>query len=332
MSHSAPDRNLALDLMRVTESAALAAARWMGRGDKNAGDQAAVDAMRLMLGTVEMDGLVVIGEGEKDEAPMLFNGERVGTGQGPAMDIAVDPVDGTRLLALGRPNSIAVVAAAERGSMFDPGPFMYMDKIAVGRAAAGVIDISAPVEKNLRAIARATRKDLDDLTIVVLDRPRHEQLIAEIRATGARIRLITDGDVAGAIMAAKSGTGVDALMGIGGTPEGVIAACALKCLGGAIQGRLHPRDEDERRAALAMGYDANRVLGTDDLVASDNVFFAATGITGGDLVRGVEYHGSGARTESLTMRSRSGTVRQIMSHHHWDKLMQISQLAYDAQA
>lgn len=263
---------------------------------------------------------------------MLYNGERVGTGQGPAMDIAVDPVDGTRLLALGRPNSIAVVAAAERGSMFDPGPFMYMDKIAVGRAAAGVIDISAPVEKNLRAIARATRKDLDDLTIVVLDRPRHEQLIAEIRATGARIRLITDGDVAGAIMAAKSGTGVDALMGIGGTPEGVIAACALKCLGGAIQGRLYPRDEDERRAALAMGYDANRVLSTDDLVASDNVFFAATGITGGDLVRGVEYHGSGARTESLTMRSRSGTVRQVTSHHHWDKLMQISQLAYDAQA
>jgi len=329
VSQTAPDRNLALDLVRVTEAAALAAGRWMGRGDKNAGDQAAVDAMRLLLGTVDMDGVVVIGEGEKDEAPMLYNGEVVGNGQGPSVDIAVDPVDGTTLLSLGRPNAVAVVAAADRGTMFNPGPIVYMDKIAVGRAAAGVIDITAPVEKNLRAIARATKKDLDDLTVVVLDRPRHRDLIADIRATGARIRLITDGDVAGAIMAAFDGTGIDVLMGIGGTPEGVIAACALKCVGGAMQGRLHARDDAEREAAAAAGYDLERVLTIDDLAASDNVFFAATGITSGDLVKGVEYHGGGARTHSLTMRSRSGTIRRIESHHHWDKLMQISQLAYD---
>jgi len=328
-AQTAPDRNLALELVRVTEAAALAAGRWMGRGNKNAGDQAAVDAMRLMLGSVDMDGIVVIGEGEKDEAPMLYNGERIGNGQGPKMDVAVDPVDGTTLLSLGRPNAIAVVAAADSGTMFNPGPIVYMDKIAVGRAAAKAIDITVSVEKNLRAIAKANRKDLDDLTVVVLDRPRHQPLIHDIRATGARIRLITDGDVAGAIMAAIDGTGVDALMGIGGTPEGVIAACALKCLGGAIQGRLYARDDGERRAAEAAGYDLERVLTTDDLVASENVFFAATGITSGDLVKGVEYYGGGARTDSVTMRSLSGTVRRIEAEHHWDKLMLISQVAYD---
>jgi fructose-1,6-bisphosphatase II len=327
--NTTPDRNLALELVRVTEAAALAAGRWMGRGDKEAGDQAAVDAMRLMLGTVDMDGVVVIGEGEKDEAPMLYNGEAIGNGEGPSVDVAVDPVDGTRLLALGRPNALSVVGVAERGSMFDPGPLVYMDKIAVGAAAAGSIDITAPVEANLRAIARANRKDLDDLTIVVLDRPRHDELIAQIRDTGARIRLITDGDVAGAIMAAVEGTGVDALMGVGGTPEGVISACAMKCLGGAIQGRLWPRDDGERAAARAAGYDLERVLGTDDLVASDNVFFAATGITDGELLRGVQYHGGGARTYSVIMRSRSGTVRSVDARHRWDKLMEISQVAYD---
>lgn len=329
MTPSTPDRNLALELVRVTEAAALAAGRWMGRGDKIAGDQAAVDAMRLIMGTVDMDGVIVIGEGEKDEAPMLYNGEVVGTGDGPKVDVAVDPVDGTRLLSLGRPNSVAVVGVAERGTMFDPGPVFYMDKIAVGRAAASAIDITASVEKNLREIARATRKDMDDLTVVVLDRPRHEELIRQIRATGARIRMITDGDVAGAIMAAVDNTGVDVLMGIGGTPEGVIGACALKCLGGAIQGRLAPRDAAERERAVAAGYDINQVLTTDTLVSGEDVFFAATGITDGELLRGVSYYGTGATTHSMVMRSRSGTVRIIEARHHWDKLMQISQVAYD---
>ena len=329
MTPSTPDRNLALELVRVTEAAALAAGRWMGRGDKIAGDQAAVDAMRLIMGTVDMDGVIVIGEGEKDEAPMLYNGEVVGTGDGPKVDVAVDPVDGTRLLSLGRPNSVAVVGVAERGTMFDPGPVFYMDKIAVGRAAASAIDITASVEKNLREIARATRKDMDDLTVVVLDRPRHEDLIRQIRATGARIRMITDGDVAGAIMAAVDNTGVDVLMGIGGTPEGVIGACALKCLGGAMQGRLAPRNAEERERAVAAGYDVNQVLTTDTLVSGEDVFFAATGITDGELLRGVSYYGTGATTYSMVMRSRSGTVRIIEARHHWDKLMQISQVAYD---
>jgi len=324
-----PERNLALDLVRVTEAAALAAARHMGRGDKMAGDQAAVDAMRLLLRTIPMEGVVVIGEGEKDEAPMLYNGEAVGAGGGPAVDVAVDPVDGTRLLALGRSNALSVVAVSERGTMFDPGPVVYMDKIAVGPAAAGAIDITASVEKNLRAIARANKKDLDDLTVVVLDRPRHADLIAQIRATGARIRLITDGDVAGAIMAAVDGTGVDVLMGIGGTPEGIIAACALKCVGGAIHGRLHPRDEAERARAVAAGLDVDAVLTTDDLVRGDNVFFAATGITDGELLKGVQFFGHGASTASVVMRSLSGTVRRIESQHRWDKLMVISQVDYD---
>jgi fructose-1,6-bisphosphatase II len=329
MSQLDPDRNLALELVRVTEAAALAAGRWMGRGDKEAGDQAAVDAMRLMLRTVAMDGTVIIGEGEKDEAPMLFNGERVGAGTPPQVDVAVDPVDGTRLLAQGRPNALSVVAVAEQGTMFNPGPCMYMEKIAVGPAAAGVIDITASPETNLRAIARAHKKDLDDLTIVVLDRPRHAALIDQVRATGARIRQITDGDVAGAIMAAVEGTGVDALMGIGGTPEGVVAAAAIKCIGGAIQGRLWPRNEDEKARALAAGYDLGRVLTTDDLVAGDNIFFAATGITDGELLKGVRYSGTGARTYSVSMRSRSGTVRSVEARHRWDKLMEISQLRYD---
>ncbi len=324
-----PERNLALDLVRVTEAAALAAARHMGRGDKEAGDQAAVDAMRLLLRTIPMDGVVVIGEGEKDEAPMLYNGEPVGAGGGPAVDVAVDPVDGTRLLALGRSNALSVVAVSERGTMFDPGPVVYMDKIAVGPAAAGAIDLTASVEKNLRAIARANKKDLDDLTVVVLDRPRHDDLIAQIRSTGARIRLITDGDVAGAIMAAVDGTGVDALMGVGGTPEGIIAACALKCVGGAIHGRLRPRDDAERSRAIAAGLDVDAVLTTDDLVRGDNVFFAATGITDGELLKGVQFFGHGASTTSVVMRSLSGTVRRIESQHRWDKLMVISQVDYD---
>lgn len=331
MADADPDRNLALELVRVTEAAALSAGRWMGRGDKEAGDQAAVDAMRLMLQTIAMDGVVVIGEGEKDEAPMLYNGERVGNGSGPAVDVAVDPVDGTRLLALGRSNALSVVAVAEHDTMFDPGPVFYMDKIAVGPEAAGVIDITAPVETNLRGIAKAVRKDLDDLTVVVLDRERHEDLLGEIRETGARIRLITDGDVAGAIMAAHDISPIDVLMGVGGTPEGVIAACAIKCIGGAMQAKLWPRHEGERQAALEAGLDVDAVLHTDDLVASNNVFFAATGITDGDLLKGVEYSGTGAETYSVIMRSRSGTVRLVDARHRWDKLMEISQVGYDTE-
>ncbi len=324
-----PDRNLALELVRVTEAAALAAGRWMGRGDRKGCDQAAVDAMRLILDTIDMDGVVVIGEGEKDEAPMLYNGERIGNGKPPQVDIAVDPIDGTRLLALGRANSLSVVALSERGTMFDPGPIVYMDKLAVGPEAKGVIDIRAPVAQNLRRIAAAKHRDVDDLTVVILDRPRHEKLISEVRAAGARIRLITDGDVAGAIMTAIEETGVDVLLGIGGTPEGVIAACALKCLGGEIQGLLWPRDEEERRRAIEAGYDLDRVLTTDDLVRGNNVFFAATGITDGELLRGVRYFGTGARTHSLVMRSKSGTVRYVEATHRWDKLMAISQIAFD---
>lgn len=324
-----PDRNLALDLVRVTEAAALAAGRWMGRGDRNASDQAAVNAMRLMLGTIDMDGVVVIGEGEKDEAPMLYNGERIGNGKPPEVDIAVDPIDGTRLLSLGRANALSVVALSERGTMFNPGPCVYMDKIAVGPEARDVIDITAPVKENLRRIARAQGKDLDDLLVVILDRPRHEQLIRDVREAGARIRLITDGDVAGAIMAAYEGTYVDALFGIGGTPEGVVSACALKCLGGAIQGKLWPRNEEERQKAIDMGYDLDQVLTTEDLVRGDNMFFAATGITDGELLRGVKYTGKGARTQSLVMRGKSGTIRYIDATHRWDKLMAFSQVRYD---
>lgn len=324
-----PDRNLAMELVRVTEAAAMAAGRWMGRGDKNGSDQAAVDAMRLILGSIEMDGIVVIGEGEKDEAPMLYNGEIIGNGQPPHVDIAVDPIDGTRLLSLGRSNAISVVALSERGAMFNPGPCVYMDKIAVGPMARGAIDIEAPVAVNLRNIARAKGEDVEDLTVVVLDRPRHEKLIRDVRHAGARIRLITDGDVAGSIMTAITNTGVDVLFGVGGTPEGVIAACALKCLGGEIQGKLWPRDEDEARKTREMGYDLNKVLMTDDLVKGEDVFFAATGITDGELLKGVRYYSGGASTHSIVMRGRSGTVRLIESRHRWDKLMKISQLPFD---
>ncbi len=327
-----PSRNLALDLVRVTEAAAMAAGRHMGRGDKEGGDAAAVDAMRFMLSSVDIDGVVVIGEGEKDEAPMLFNGEMLGTGNGPKVDIAVDPIDGTRLLALGRANSIATVGVAERGSMFDPGPFVYMYKMVVGPSATGHIDIEAPVTDNLRAVAGAKGADIDDLTIVILDRPRHEEMIHEIREAGARIRLITDGDVAGAIMAARPDTGIDMLIGIGGTPEGVLAACALTCLGGEIQGRLHPRNREEAQVGRERGYDLERVLTTEDLVDSEDVFFSVTGITDGELVKGVKYYGTGATTHSLVMRAKSGTVREILAEHRWEKLMEYSDIEYDRPA
>jgi fructose-1,6-bisphosphatase II len=321
------DRNLALDLARVTEAAALAGGRWVGRGDKEAADQAAVDAMRLVLNTVAMDGVVVIGEGEKDEAPMLYNGEEIGAG-GPACDIAVDPIDGTTLTSLGRNNAIAVIAVSERGTMFDPGPCVYMEKIATGPEAADVIDLDAPVKANLEAVAKAKGQQVKDVTAVVLDRDRHADIIRECREAGASIRLIPDGDVAGALSTAWPESGTDILFGVGGTPEGVIAACALKALGGAIQGRLWPRNEDERTRALDAGYDIDRVLGTDDLVCGEDAFFAATGITDGDLLRGVRYRGDGATTETLVVRSKSGTIRRIRSTHQWRKLMRYSALEY----
>jgi fructose-1,6-bisphosphatase II len=324
-----PERNLALELVRVTEAAALAAGRFMGRGDKEGGDRAAVDAMRLVLNSVEMDGIVVIGEGEKDEAPMLYNGETLGTGREPQVDIAVDPIDGTRLLALGKGNSLATVALADRGSMFNPGPIVYMEKIAVGPEAKGSIDIEAPASVNLRSVARAKGKDVRDLTVVVLERPRHDKLVADIRRAGARIRLITDGDVAGSLMTAWPDSGVDVLMGTGGTPEGVLSACALKAMGGEIQGRLVARSDEEAAKAQALGYNLTQVLTIDDLVRSNNVFFAATGITDGELLDGVKYYGDGASTHSLVMRSKSGTVREVRARHRWDKLMQFSQVKYD---
>ncbi len=316
----APDRNLALELVRVTEAAAMAAARWVGRGDKNGADGAAVNAMRHLIGSVSMAGTVVIGEGEKDNAPMLFNGELVGDGTGPAVDVAVDPIDGTTLCAKGMANAISVLAVAERGSMYDPSAVFYMRKIATGPEAAGAVDITAPVAENLRQIARAKGRRVADLTVCLLDRPRHDELVAEVRQEGARIMFITDGDVAGAIMAAREGTGVDVLMGIGGTPEGIIAACALKCLGGTIQGMLWPRDAEERRKALDAGLDLDRVLDTDDLVTGDNVFFCATGITDGELLHGVRYRREGATTHSIVMRSKSGTIREVASEHRLDKL------------
>jgi fructose-1,6-bisphosphatase II len=324
----APDRNLALELARVTEAASLAAARWMGRGEKEAADQAAVDAMRLVLNRVSMEGVIVIGEGEKDEAPMLYNGEQLGAG-GPPCDIAVDPIDGTKLTALGRPNAISVIALSERGTMFDPGPCVYMEKIAVGPEAAAAIELDAPVSHNLQAVAKALGEDVDDVTAVILDRDRHEHIIKECREAGARIRLIPDGDVAGAISTAWPESGANVLFGIGGTPEGVIAAAALKCLGGAIQGRLWPRDDDERRAAVDSGYDLERILTTDDLVSGDDVFFSATGITDGELLKGVRYWGDGAGTQSLVMRSKSGTIRTIASRHRWQKLMRYSSFKFD---
>jgi len=323
-----PDRNLAMELVRVTEAAALAASRWMGRGDKNGADGAAVDAMRIVLETVPMDGVVIIGEGEKDEAPMLYNGERIGDGTSTAVDIAVDPVDGTTLTALGRGNAIAVIAVSERGTMFDPGPCVYMEKIAVGPEAKGAIDINKTPTENIAAVAEALGEQVRDITAVILDRPRHEELISEVRATGARIRLIPDGDVAGAISTAWPESGANILYGIGGTPEGVIAAAALKCMGGELQGKLWPRNDDERQAALDAGYDLDRVLGTDDLVAGDNCFFAATGITDGELLRGVRFGRRGASTSSLVMRSRSGTVRSVNATHKLAKLADISIIDY----
>lgn len=315
-----PERNLALELVRTTEAAAMAAARWMGRGDKNGADQAAVDAMRHVLDGVEMDGIVVIGEGEKDEAPMLYNGEQIGNGRPPHTDIAVDPIDGTTLTAKGQGGAIAVIAVSERGSMYNPGPIVYMEKLAVGPDGAGVVDIRLPVDKNLRALAKAKRCDIADLTACVLDRDRHIDLIREIREAGARIKLIGDGDVAGAIACAWPDSGVDILFGIGGTPEGVIAAAALKAMGGDLQGRLYARDDAERDLAIELGYDLEAVLGLEDLVKGDNCFFAATGITTGDLLKGVDFRGNTVTTQSLVMRSRSGTVRMIDAIHQPQKL------------
>ncbi len=325
----APDRNLALELARVTEAAAMAAARWVGRGDKNGADGAAVNAMRQLINSVSMNGVVVIGEGEKDQAPMLYNGEGVGDGTGPSCDVAVDPIDGTRLTANGMSNAISVIAVSARDSMYDPSAVFYMSKLVTGPAAAAAVDIEAPASYNVASVAKATGRSPQDVTVVILDRPRHADLIAEIRAAGARIKLITDGDVAGAIMATREGTGVDLLLGVGGTPEGIIAACAIKCLGGVIQGKLWPRDDAERERALEAGHDLDRVLTTDDLVASDDVFFAATGITDGELMGGVRYRAGGAATHSLVMRSRSGTIRKIESEHQLWKLRAYSAVNFD---
>jgi fructose-1,6-bisphosphatase II len=320
---------LALELVRVTEAAAMAAGRWVGRGDKNGGDGAAVDAMRKLIGTVSMQGVVVIGEGEKDEAPMLYNGEQVGDGEGPHCDVAVDPIDGTTLMAKGMLNAIAVMAVAERGTMFDPSAVFYMEKIAVGPEAADVIDLNAPVAENIRRVAKAKHSDVSDVTVCILDRPRHESLFNEVREAGARIRFISDGDVAGAISAARPDTGVDMLLGIGGTPEGIIAAAALKCMGGAIQARLWPTDDAEKQKALDAGHDLSRVLYTDDLVSGENVFFCATGITDGDLLKGVRYRAGGCTTQSIVMRSKSGTVRMIDGFHRLTKLRKFSSVDFD---
>ncbi len=318
-----PDRNLALELVRVTEAAAVGAARWIGRGDKNAADQAAVDLMRLMVNTVSMRGVVVIGEGEKDEAPMLYNGEEIGDGSGSEVDVAVDPLEGTRLTALGIPGAISVIAVAERGSMFFPGAAVYMDKIAVGPHAADAIDIAVSPAENVVRVAEATGRTPNEVTVVVLERERHDGLIAELRESGARVNLIRDGDVAPSIAAAQPGTGVDMVMGIGGTPEGVISAAAIKCLGGALQGRLWPRDESERVSLVEAGFDVEKVLTQDDLVRGDDVFVAATGVTGGSLLRGVVVGETAVETESIVMRSRSGTVRTITARHPSGKVKRL---------
>jgi len=324
-----PDRNLALELVRVTEAAAMAAGRWVGRGDKNGADGVAVEAMRVMISSIGMDGTVVIGEGEKDDAPMLFNGEQVGDGSGPECDVAVDPIDGTTLTAKGMNNAISVLAVAPRGTMFDPSAVFYMEKLAAGPEAADVVDIRLPVAENIRLVAKAKGSGPEDVTVVLLDRPRHEKIAEEIRSTGARIKFITDGDVAGAIMAARPDTGIDLLLGIGGTPEGIISACALKCLDGKIQGRLWPVDDDERQKAIAAGHDLDRVLSTDDLVTGDDCFFVATGITDGELMKGVRYRAGGASTHSLVMRSRSGTIREIVSEHKLSKLKAYSAIDFE---
>ncbi len=328
MDNTRPTRNLALELVRVTEAAALASGRYMGRGDKELADRAAVEAMRLVMNTIRMDGVIVIGEGEKDQAPMFSRGERLGTGDPPVVDIAVDPIDGTRLFTLGLPNAISAVALSPRGTMFDPGPFMYMNKIAVGPQARDAIDIRAPVKENLRRVAAAKGEDIQDLTVVILDRSRHEELIAEVRRCGARIRLIPDGDVAGAVMTAMPNSGIDLLMGIGGTPEAVLAACALRAMGGNIHGILYPRNDKEARQGRELGYDLTKVLCMDDLVSSDDVFFAATGLTNGDLLLGVDYFAEGAHTHSLVVRGLTGTIRRIDSTHRLSKLSHISALQY----
>lgn len=320
---SKPDRNLALELVRATEAAAIAAGRWMGRDDKESGDQAAVDAMRKMLTTVDIRGVVVIGEGEKDEAPMLFNGEEVGSGTGPDTDIAVDPIDGTRLLAQGRPGSLAVLAMAPRGTMFDPGPMVYMLKWVTGADATGVIDIDAPIADNLAKIAKAKNKSVSDLTVIMLDRPRHAEIAQGVRDAGARLRLIMDGDVAGGLLAALPDRNVDVLIGIGGTPEGVVTACAIRALGGEMLGRLWSRNDEEATAARDQGYDLDEVLTTERLVASPDTFFVCTGVTPGDLVDGVHYTGRGVMTDSLVMRGKSGTVRYIKASHTTTKLREL---------
>jgi fructose-1,6-bisphosphatase II len=317
---SYPDRNLALELVRVTEAAAMAAGRWVGKGDKNGADGVAVNAMRVLISTVGMRGTVVIGEGEKDNAPMLYNGEEVGSGEGPECDVAVDPIDGTTLTAKGMANAVSVLAVSPRGSMYDPSAVFYMEKLVTGPEAADLVDIRYPVAENIHQVAKAKGVKPEDVAVVLLDRPRHEQLAEEIRATGARIKFIVDGDVAGAIMAAREGTGIDLLLGVGGTPEGIIAACALKCLDGVIQGRLWPTDDEERQRAIDAGHDLDRVLFTDDLVSGDDCFFVATGITDGELMQGVRYKSGGASTHSLVMRSRSGTIRSIHSDHKLSKL------------
>ncbi|MFS0886089.1 class II fructose-bisphosphatase [Aeromicrobium sp. 179-A 4D2 NHS] len=328
-AEAAPDRNLALDLVRVTEAGAMAAGRWVGRGDKNGADGVAVNAMRSMINTVAMDGVVVIGEGEKDDAPMLYNGERVGDGTGPECDVAVDPIDGTTLTAKSLPNAISVMAVAPRGSMYDPSAVFYMEKLIAGPEAADKVDIRLPAAENISIVAKAKGLDVEDVTVCVLDRPRHDALVQEIRQTGARIKLITDGDIAGGITAARPGSGVDLLLGIGGTPEGIIAAVAMKCLGGVIQGRLTPKDDEERQRAIDAGHDLDRVLTTDDLVTADDCFFVATGITTGNLLRGVRYGAGSATTESIVMRSRSGTIRTIRSEHRLEKLRAYSAIDYE---
>ncbi|SDN30913.1 fructose-1,6-bisphosphatase II [Nocardioides szechwanensis] len=326
-----PDRNLALELVRVTEAAAMAAGRWVGRGDKNGADAVAVNAMRVLLATIGMNGTVVIGEGEKDEAPMLFNGEQVGDGTGPDCDVAVDPIDGTTLTAKGMTNAVSVLAVSPRGSMYDPSAVFYMEKLVTGPEAADVVDIRYPVAENIHQVAKAKGSRPSDITVVLLDRPRHSQLVEEIRATGAMIKFISDGDVAGAIMAARPETGIDLLLGVGGTPEGIITACAMKCLGGTIQGRLWPQGDEERQKATDAGHnlDPDFVLGTDDLVTGDDCFFVATGITDGELMRGVRYRAGGATTHSLVMRSRSGTIRSITSEHKLQKLRAYSSVDFE---
>jgi fructose-1,6-bisphosphatase II len=328
VARQVPDRNIAMELVRVTEAGAMAAARWVGRGDKEAADKAAVDAMRYVLDSVAMRGVVVIGEGEKDEAPMLYNGELVGSGEGPEVDVAVDPLEGTRLTALGQPNAITVIAVSERGTMLFPGAALYMEKIAVGPAAIGAIDITRPPAENVRAVARALGKTPREVDVVVLERDRHDGLIGELREAGARVRLIRDGDVAPSIAAAQPNTGVDMLYGIGGTPEGVISAAALKCVGGGIQARLWPRNDDERRSLLEAGLDPERVLYTDDLVSGADVFVAATGVTTGALLAGVRYTGDGATTDSIVMRSRSGTVRRVVAQQSLTKLSALTGFEY----